>query len=108
MPTGEPSPFGMSTQPEVKESGTLLTAPALDAPQEPPAMLLVGLTSGTHVGASLRRAAVELGVAAQIIDADAAYRAPRWWRAAAWRLDRRPVRLSTFSADIVEAADHVY
>lgn len=64
-------------------------------------LLIVGLTGGTHIGASLARAAVRQGVQCTFFDAAEAYHGPRLLQSIAWRFAHRPLRLNRFAGRIV-------
>jgi len=67
-----------------------------------PALLIVGNSGEEHVGAHLRRAATELGIAAEFADVSRAAGGPILGRLS-WRLlGHRPGRLNRFSAELVE------
>ncbi|MCG3175164.1 MAG: hypothetical protein MOGMAGMI_00086 [Candidatus Omnitrophica bacterium] len=63
-------------------------------------VLIAGGTTGTHVGASWLRSAVELGHEARLLDAAEAYRGPAPLRALAWRMGRRPLGLARYSKSV--------
>ena len=66
-------------------------------------LAIVGAFNGTHVGASLERAAVRRQMTMTRFDTEGAMRANRLLRAALWRLGgHRPARLDAFSAEVVE------
>lgn len=68
-------------------------------------LLIVGNAGGTHVGASLLRAAQRAGLAAELLDAAAAFGGPAWRRRLSWHLlGHRPPRLGAFGRDLVAAA----
>lgn len=67
-------------------------------------ILLAGGATGTHVGASLERSALELGHEARLLDAEQAYRGPRILTALAWRMGRRPLGLDRYSQAVARAA----
>jgi spore maturation protein CgeB len=65
-------------------------------------LAIVGAFAGTHVGASLARAAARQRMAVTRFDTEGAMRANRLLRAALWRLGgHRPARLDAFSAEVV-------
>ena len=65
-------------------------------------LAIVGAFEGTHVGASLERAAACQGIAVTRFDMADAMRANRLLRAALWRFGgHRPARLDAFSAEVV-------
>lgn len=65
-------------------------------------LLLVGSRGGTHIGASLERAAIAQGVPTQFLDTGTAFAAARPLRTLSWRLlGHRPPRLRRFSSDVV-------
>ena len=65
---------------------------------------VVGAFGGTHIGASLARAAGQLGLRAITFDINEAARGNRILRALKWRfVDRRPLHLEQFSAKVVAA-----
>src|SRR6476469_934257 len=67
-------------------------------------LALLGTMGGTHVGGSLARSAVKLGIKSIVFDAEQAAAAPRLLRSLYWHLgDRRPLYLNRFSNDLVEA-----
>jgi hypothetical protein len=67
-----------------------------------PALLIVGNSGEEHVGSHLRRAATELGIAAEFADSSRAAGGPVLSRLS-WRLlGHRPGRLNAFSAEVVE------
>ena len=64
-------------------------------------LLLLGGTGGTHVAASLLRAADTLGHQAQLLDHAVAYAGPKIWRLINWHLrQRRPARRRVFSESV--------
>jgi spore maturation protein CgeB len=68
-------------------------------------LLIVGNAGGTNVGASLDRAARELGIETLLVDARRAFHAPAWLRHVSWRLlGHRPPRLASFCRAVVEEA----
>jgi hypothetical protein len=82
--------------------------PSMSAGAQAPApddgLIIVGNSGGTNVGASLYRAALNAGLRAVLLDATAAYRAPRMTaRFNWWVRGRRPTHLDEFSAQVVEA-----
>jgi spore maturation protein CgeB len=64
-------------------------------------VVILGLTGGTHLGASFERAAKQLGLRYVLFDTAAAYEGQKFVRSVAWRLDRRPLRLNRFADRIV-------
>jgi spore maturation protein CgeB len=65
-------------------------------------LAIVGFFDGTHVGGSLWRAAMHLGIDTAKFDVSDAERAHRMLRAALWRFgDRRPPRMYPFSKSVV-------
>jgi spore maturation protein CgeB len=67
-------------------------------------IVIAGNAGGTNVGDSLRRAAETLGLAVDLVDARAAYAAPRLVARLNWWLrDRRPSRLREYSRQVVAA-----
>jgi spore maturation protein CgeB len=67
-------------------------------------LAIVGAFTGTHIGASLARAAERQGIAVARFDVEAAMRANWLLRAALWRFGgHRPARLTSFSSEIVAA-----
>src|SRR6185437_10843792 len=65
-------------------------------------LAIVGAFQGTHVGASLERAAARLRITVTRFDTEGAMRANRLLRAALWHLGgHRPARLDGFSAEVV-------
>jgi spore maturation protein CgeB len=65
-------------------------------------LAIVGAFEGTHIGASLARAAARLGMTVTRFDTEGAMRANRLLRAALWRFGgHRPARLGAFSAEVV-------
>lgn len=69
-------------------------------------LVLVGNDGGTNVGASLLRAARALGTDATLIDASRAYAGPRPLARLNWWLrGRRPLRLRSFSRQVVAACE---
>jgi spore maturation protein CgeB len=67
-----------------------------------PSLLIVGNSGEEHVGSHLRRAAAELGIAAEFADVSQAAGGPIV-RRLSWRLlGHRPGRLNSFSAEVVE------
>ena len=65
-------------------------------------LAVVGAFTGTHIGASLARAAARQGIAVTKFDAEGAMRASRLVRAALWHVGgHRPARLAAFSAELV-------
>ncbi len=65
-------------------------------------LAIVGAFDGTHVGASLERAAVRQQMTVTRFDAEGAMRANRLLRTALWHLGgHRPARLDAFSAEVV-------
>lgn len=72
------------------------------AAQQCDRLAIVGAFDGTHIGASLARAAARMGIAAMRFDTAGAMRANRLVRAALWRFaGHRPPRLDAFSAEVV-------
>lgn len=72
----------------------------------PTDILIVGAFSGTHLGASLSRAASRLGLVAACVDASLASSGPRIGQALSWRLsDHRPLRWRAFNRRVVSEAD---
>ena len=68
-------------------------------------LLIVGNAGGTHVGASLLRAAQKAGLEAELLDAAAAFAGPAWQRRLSWHLlGHRPPRLGAFGRAVVAAA----
>ncbi|WP_407166041.1 glycosyltransferase [Bradyrhizobium sp. ORS 111] len=66
-------------------------------------LAIVGAFDGTHIGASLIRAAAKLKIPAVALDMREAMRGNRFLRAALWRLaDRRPPRLNRFGAETIK------
>lgn len=66
-------------------------------------LLIVGNSLPFHIGAHFLRAAHWLGIEAQIIDVQQAYKAPRPVRWLFWRLaDHRPLHLKNFSRMILQ------
>jgi spore maturation protein CgeB len=66
-------------------------------------LAIVGAFEGTHLGASLARAAARLSLETVVFDVADAAGGSRYLRALSWRFaDRRPVHLGRFSAKIVE------
>ena len=63
-------------------------------------LAIVGNSGGTNIGASLQRAAAKQGHEVDFFDALEASRGPRWLRALAWRLGRKPLRLASFSSEV--------
>lgn len=64
-------------------------------------LLLLGGTGGTHVAASLLRAAEVLGHEAQLLDHAAAYAGPKLWRLINWHFrQRRPASRRAFSETV--------
>lgn len=65
-------------------------------------ILFVGTTGTYHLGAYFHKAADELGLDAHMIDARAAFDAPRWWLRVNWHLlGHRPPNLRTFSKEVL-------
>jgi spore maturation protein CgeB len=65
-------------------------------------LAIVGAFTGTHIGASLARAAARQGIAVTRFDTAGAMRASRLARAALWHVGgHRPARLGAFSAEVV-------
>ncbi len=64
---------------------------------------VVGRIGGTHIGESLRHAAVADGHDVTFFDADEAFRGPALARALAWRIGHRPLALERFSKRVAEA-----
>jgi len=65
-------------------------------------VVIVGNQGGTNIGASMHSAAADLPIDAAFLDAQNAYRAPRWLRAFNWRLrGRRPTWLRHFSMELL-------
>ena len=78
----------------------------LIAEPNPPAvkLALLGLPSGSHVGASLSRGAAKLGIRSIWFDASKAFAGPRLLRSMSWHLaDHRPLHLNRFSKELVKA-----
>lgn len=68
-------------------------------------LLIVGNAGGTHVGASLLRAARRAGLVAELLDASAAFGGPAWRRRLSWHLlGHRPPRLAAYGRDLLAAA----
>jgi spore maturation protein CgeB len=68
------------------------------------ALAIVGNTGGTNVGDSLRRAAISSGHQVLFFDSYDAIRGNRLLRDLSWHLlNRRPLRLAQFSAEVVAA-----
>ncbi len=66
-------------------------------------LLIVGFGEVFHMGAHLLQAAQQLGIDAQLLDARAAYQAPRLLAQLNWRTrGHRPTRLDAFSQQLVE------
>jgi spore maturation protein CgeB len=69
-------------------------------------LAIVGAFDGTHLGASLGRAATQLGIDALKFDVAEAIGRSRLLRAGLWHFaGRRPLLLNRFSAMVVEACD---
>jgi spore maturation protein CgeB len=67
-------------------------------------LALLGTMGGTHVGGSLARGAVKLGIQSILFDAEQVAAAPRLLRSLYWHLgDRRPLHLNRFSNELAEA-----
>jgi spore maturation protein CgeB len=64
-------------------------------------LAIVGSFEGTHLGASLWRAAVGLGVEAIKFNISDAVYGDRFVRSFLWRVDRRPLRMIRFSQDVI-------
>ena len=65
-------------------------------------LAIVGAFTGTHIGASLARAAARQGIAVTKFDTEDAMRASQLMRAALWHVGgHRPARLGAFSAELV-------
>src|SRR5262245_16824653 len=65
---------------------------------------IVGASGGSHVGASLKRAAERLDHEVLWFDTNEAARGNRILGALRWRYgDKRPLRLERFSGEVVEA-----
>jgi len=66
-------------------------------------LALLGMSGGSHIGASLSRAAAELGIRSIWFDASKAFAGPRLLRSLTWHLgDRRPLYLNEFSNELVK------
>jgi spore maturation protein CgeB len=66
-------------------------------------LIIVGNEGGTNVGASLQRAAGELGLTSRLCDARSASSGPRVAATLSWRLlGHRPLHLDRFSRSVVE------
>ncbi|MBV8902445.1 MAG: glycosyltransferase [Acidobacteriia bacterium] len=65
-------------------------------------LLLVANTGPEHVGNYLYQAAVSMGIDAAVHHVQLANKGPRWAVAAAWRLDRRPLRLGQYGKSLIE------
>jgi spore maturation protein CgeB len=66
-------------------------------------LALLGAMGGTHIGGSLARGAVKLGIKSILFDAELAAAGSRLLRSLSWHLgDRRPLRLNRFSDELVE------
>ena len=88
--------------PDLEVEAGVLSAPMPIAPHEARSLLLVGRVSGTHVGASLHRAASALDLEVRLIDMSDAFEAQRWRQVLAWRLGgHRPVYLERFGKEVV-------
>src|SRR5262249_48339559 len=67
-------------------------------------LAVLGMPGGSHIGASLSRAAAELGIRSIWFDASKAFAGPRLLRSLSWHLaDRRPLYLNQFSNELVKA-----
>ena len=67
-------------------------------------LLIVGFPDGTHIGASLARAAEKLGISYALVDASDAFAAPRVVRSLSWRLrGHRPPHLHRTSSAVAAA-----
>ncbi len=91
-----------------RRGGGAVTGPADAVETEKPPLgvatrlAIVGAFDGTHVGASLERAAARQRMTVTRFDTEGAMRANRLLRAALWRLGgHRPARLDAFSAEVV-------
>lgn len=72
--------------------------------EKPTKIALVGSFSGTHIAGSFARAAAHNAIDCMLFDVADSNRGNRLLRTISWRLvDRRPLRLSRFSADVVAA-----
>jgi spore maturation protein CgeB len=65
-------------------------------------LLLVGNPGPEHVGSHLYKAAVSIGMDAAMHDVRLAENGPRWAVAAAWRFDRRPLRLRGYGKSLLQ------
>jgi len=66
-------------------------------------LAIVGISGGTNIGESLRRASIAARQFGSFFDAYEAWRGSRILRALKWRfLDRRPLRLDAFSRKVVD------
>jgi spore maturation protein CgeB len=65
-------------------------------------LLIVGNPSPEHVGSHLYTAAVSIGMDATVHDVRLADKGPRWVVAAAWRFDRRPLRLRRYGKSLLQ------
>jgi hypothetical protein len=67
---------------------------------------IVGAAGGTHIGDSLRRAAIQAGMSTQFYDVRGAWGARGVMQALAWRLGgRRPLKLDEFSSGVVRSCE---
>ena len=67
-------------------------------------LAIVGALDGTHVGASLARAAEQLKLDTIVFDVADAFSGNRYLRALYWRFaGRRPIHLGRFSAQVIAA-----
>jgi spore maturation protein CgeB len=69
---------------------------------QPKRLLLVCNTDAEHMGGFLYQAAQSLGLETVVHDVRLANRGPRWAVAAAWRFDRRPLRLRGYGKSLLE------
>jgi hypothetical protein len=68
----------------------------------PVKLLLIGNRGGTNVAESLERAAIVLGIEAQLFEANAAMGSVKWLNRVNWWLrGRRPTHLNRFSRDLL-------
>src|SRR5438045_7628499 len=68
-----------------------------------PHILIVGNPESFHVGSHFERGARSLGWDVTFCDLRSAYAGPRWARALCWQYGRRPVGLTGFSREVLDA-----
>lgn len=66
-------------------------------------LLIIGNRAGTNIGESFEKAALELGHETTVVESRLAMEGNKWLRRFSWRfLGRRPIRLNSFSENVVE------